>query len=169
MQPGQLIQQMELNGSRIRALVEGVSLEQARWRPEPGSWSILEVINHLLDEEREDFRLRLDIILHRPAEPWPPIDPQGWITARRYNERQLEPSLQNFLEERKASLAWLRNLSSPDWNAAYETKFGRMTAGDMLASWAAHDLLHMRQLVELQRAYLVQIAGPYAVGYAGDW
>lgn len=169
MQPGQLIQQMELNGSRIRALVEGVSLEQARWRPEPGSWSILEVINHLLDEEREDFRLRLDIILHRPAEPWPPIDPQGWITARRYNERQLEPSLQNFLEERKASLAWLRNLSSPDWNAAYETKFGRMTAGDMLASWAAHDLLHMRQLVELHRAFLVQIAGPYAVGYAGDW
>jgi hypothetical protein len=51
-----LVSQMEANAQGIRALAAGCSDQQARWRPDPASWSILEVINHLLDEEREDFR-----------------------------------------------------------------------------------------------------------------
>jgi hypothetical protein len=42
----------------IMQLVSRVSDEQARWKPEADSWSILEVVNHLYDEEREDFRTR---------------------------------------------------------------------------------------------------------------
>jgi hypothetical protein len=84
------------NAEVIRALAQGVAGEQARWRPDPTSWSILEVINHLYDEEIEDFRTHLDVIL-RQTRPWPSIDPQGWITARRYNERDLEQSLEGFM------------------------------------------------------------------------
>ena len=47
--------------------------------------------------------------------------------------------------------------------------WGKLTAGDLLASWAAHDLLHLRQLNELRYAYLIQVAAPYSVRYAGDW
>ena len=70
-----LLSQMIEDAARVGALVQGVSDQQARWKPDPDSWSILEVLNHLLDEEREDFRVRLDYTLHRPGEPWPPIDP----------------------------------------------------------------------------------------------
>ena len=59
-----LVEQMALNAGRIGALVEGVSEEQARWKPAPEVWSILEVMHHLWDEEREDFRVRLNLILH---------------------------------------------------------------------------------------------------------
>ncbi len=38
--------------------------EQARWKPSPESWSMLEVVNHLYDEEKDDFRFRLDSLLH---------------------------------------------------------------------------------------------------------
>ena len=93
--------QMADNARRIRNLIEGVSVEQARWKPEPDAWSILEVINHLRDEEKEDFRVRLDIVLHRPDQPWPPIDPQGWVTERQYNQRELEQSLEDFLQNGK--------------------------------------------------------------------
>ena len=62
-----------------------------------GKWSTLEVVCHLYDEEREDFRQRLDIILHRPEAKWPPIDPVGWVSARKYNERDLAQSLAEFL------------------------------------------------------------------------
>jgi hypothetical protein len=151
----------------IRALVQNVSDEQAVWRPSPDAWSVLEVVNHLYDEEIEDFRAHLDHILHHPVQPWPPIDPQGWVTARQYNQRQLGESLDNFLREREASLAWLRGLTSPNWEAACEAPFGTITAGDMLASWVAHDLLHTRQLVELHWAYVVRLAAPYRVDYAG--
>jgi hypothetical protein len=148
---------------------QGVSERQARWRPAPDSWSILEVVNHLLDEEREDFRVRLDYTLHRPGEPWPPIDPQGWVTERKYNEQDLEASLSGFLSEREASLVWLRGLSAPNWQTAYESSFGPISAGELFASWVAHDLLHMRQLVELHWAFTTAALEPYGVGYAGAW
>ena len=169
MNPAQLIEQMQLNLDRIRNLVEGVSEEQARWKPDSDSWSILEVINHLYDEEREDFRVRLNLILTQSKEEWPPIDPQGWVTARGYNQRELAPSLQNFIKARQSSLAWLKGLGSQDWDTAVQAPWGPFTAGDMFSAWAAHDLLHMRQLVELQRAWLVHLAGPYSVEYAGPW
>ena len=70
-----------------RELLANIPEAEAQTKPNPQSWSILEVACHLLDEEREDFRQRLDIILHRPAEEWPPISPVDWVTARRYSER----------------------------------------------------------------------------------
>ena len=81
------------DAQRIRALAEGISDEQARWRPDPDSWSILEVVNHLFDEEQEDFRVPLDLALHRPADPRPRINPGAWVTERGYNERDLGESL----------------------------------------------------------------------------
>ncbi|HEY7204362.1 MAG TPA: DinB family protein [Methylomirabilota bacterium] len=153
----------------IAALVAGVSLEEARRRPAPDAWSLLEVMGHLLDEEREDFRPRLDVVLHRPSEAWPRIDPGGWVAARRYNERDLAETLQGFLLERERSLAWLGGLTSPDWSREYQAPFGPITAGDLLASWPAHDLLHTRQLVELRRARLLTQIAPHRTQYAGDW
>ena len=68
---------MANNAAIISSLVKDVSEAQARWKPDPQAWSILEVINHLYDEEREDFRQRLDLTLHQPDQPWPPNDPEG--------------------------------------------------------------------------------------------
>ena len=49
----------------------------ARWRPEQGGWSILEIVAHLADEEIDDFRMRTELTLRDPELPWPPIDPEG--------------------------------------------------------------------------------------------
>ena len=171
MDANNLIHQMELNAGRIRGLVNGVSAAQAVWKPTPDDWSILEVVNHLYDEERLDFRVRLDLILFHPEqEDWPPIDPPRWVVERRYNQRLLAPSLANFLKARQDSLAWLKSLGWLDLQAGVPAPWGGLYyAGDMLAAWAAHDSLHMRQLVELQHAWIVQLANPYDSGYAGDW
>lgn len=162
----QLLQQ---NSERIRELVQGVTKDQAPWRPVPDSWSILEVVNHLLDEEKEDFRVRLDIILHSPDKKWPPIDPEAWVIDRKYNDQNLDQSLAEFLRERQASLEWLETLSKPDWDAAYTAPLGTIRAGDIFSSWVAHDLLHLRQLVELHYAYTLKLVKPYDVTYAGPW
>jgi hypothetical protein len=161
--------QMARNAQAIQHLVEGIADEQARWRPGKDEWSILEVINHLGDEEVEDFRARLDLILNRPDAPWPGIDPQGWVVRRRYNERDLAQSVHRLRSARDASLEWLGGLPSPDWRAVCQAPFGEITAGDMMASWVAHDLLHMRQLVELHWAYTVRLVQPHRVAYAGAW
>ncbi len=153
----------------IRALVMGVTQAEAQVKPTPESWSILEVVCHLGDEEREDFRQRVDFILTRPGEEWPPIHPGAWVTERKYNERDLERSLNDFLAERSKSLIFLKGLESANWNASHMTQYGERKAGDLLGSWVAHDNLHMRQLVELRRVRLQKITGPYDIRYAGEW
>ncbi len=160
---------MESQAQAIRALALGLTEEQARWKPTPESWSVLEVVNHLLDEEREDFRARLDFILQRQVGPWPPINPAGWVIERRYNERDLGVSLESFLHERRRSVDWVRGLVSPDWMLSDSTPFGPMTGGDMLASWVAHDVLHLRQLVKLHWALVGRTIEPFDVRYAGTW
>jgi hypothetical protein len=66
-------------------------------------------------------------------------------------------------------LDWLKGLAAADWDLSYEADFGKITAGDMFASWVAHDNLAIRQLVELRRARLEVLTRPYSVGYAGEW
>ena len=161
--------QMSNHAGTIHSLTLDISDEQACWKPDPQSWSILEVVNHLYDEEREDFRVRVDTILHHPDQPWPPIAPQGWVTERGYNQRDLAQSVQAFLEERRKSLTWLKGLGNPDWQASVTVSFGQFSAGDIFAAWVAHDLLHLRQLVELHWAYMLHAVEPYKVNYAGEW
>ncbi len=153
----------------IMALLAGISEEDAKIKPDAESWSVLEVICHLYDEEREDFQEHLDFILHRREQTWHPIDPQGWVTERQYNEQNLREMKEKFFGERSKSLDWLKGLEGADWDTSYTTPWRTMTAGDMFASWVAHDNLHLRQLVELRRAHIERITKPYIVEYAGDW
>jgi len=162
------IVQMEHNAQAIKALVQDVSDHQAHWQPEPDTWSLLDVINHLAYEERHDFWNRLDLVLHRPQEPWPSGDSARGVTEHS-RERGLEESVDSFLMAREEALAWLRALETPNWDAACDAPFGEIKAGDIMASWAAHDLLHLRQLIEMHWAYLVREVKPYGIRYAGDW
>mgnify|MGYP003417590546 CR=1 FL=1 len=164
-----LYQELKNSTEMIRALLSNVTQAEARRKPDADSWSVLEVTCHLYDEEREDFRDHLDLILHRQNEEWQVIDPQGWVTQRKYNEQNFSKMQQKFFAEREKSLEWLQGLSSSNWETTYTSQFGSMKAGDMLASWVAHDNLHIRQLVELRRMRIENITKPYEIAYAGDW
>lgn len=152
----------------IASLATGINVEQAQWKPAPDAWSILEVINHLYDEECEDFRAHLDIALHHPDRPWPETYPGDWVVERHYNERELAPSVQGFIGERRASLNWLDSLAAPNWDAVITAPFGQLRAGDIFVSWVVHDQWHMQQLIQLRRAYTTQQVAPYKVWYAGE-
>jgi hypothetical protein len=161
--------QLKTQGQAVIALATGLTTEEAQWKPSLESWSVLEVLNHLVDEEIYDFRAHLDHILHTPERPWPKIDPQGWVTQRHYNQQNLDDTLLRFEAEREKSLNWLAELPAPDWNAAVTQSWGTLSAGDMLASWVAHDLLHLRQLVELRYQITKTANQPYQPDYAGKW
>ena len=164
-----LYEELTNSTEMIRVLLSGISQEEAQFKSAPETWSILEVICHLYDEEREDFREHLDFILHRQNEEWHQINPQAWVTERKYNQQNFHEMREKFFDERENSLGWLHDLTSTDWDKTYTSEFGTMIAGEMFASWIAHDNLHIRQLVELRRARIQNITRPFAIGYAGDW
>lgn len=76
---------------------------------------------------------------------------------------------ERFLAERKKSMKWLKGLSDANWDTAYTSEYGSISARQMLAAWIAHDNLHIRQLVELRRHRIEQMNGSSDLKYAGDW
>jgi hypothetical protein len=165
-----LISRLELLPAVLPPLLTAIEDGDARWKPSSGAWSILEIVNHLLDEESRDFRARLESTLCDPAKPWPPIDPERWAVEGRYNERDLTDSVARLVAERGNSLQWLRWLRDPDWSRTYQhPEAGPLSAGSLLASWAAHDALHLRQLAKRLYEMSVRDAGAHSVAYAGEW
>jgi DinB superfamily len=153
----------------IRALLSGITQEEAQIKPNPESWSILEVIYHLHDLEREDFREHLDFILHRQNEEWHVIDSQRSVTERNYNDQDFQAMQEKFFAERQKSLDWLVEMSNSDWDITYTSQYGSVSAAEMYSCWVAHDNLHLRQLVELRRHRIEAMTKPYPIEYAGDW
>jgi hypothetical protein len=165
-----IIRQLDALLPTIDGLIIGLDHTDARWKPPSGAWSILEIICHLIDEERDDFGARLRSTLEDPARAWPPIDPEGWARERKYNDRAFSEQLATLRTTRAQSLAWLRSVAGSDWSRAYiHPKLGPIRAGDLLGAWAAHDLLHIRQLTKRRFELLARDAEPFSIRYAGEW
>jgi len=149
----------------LAALLADVDDERARERPAGDSWAPVEIARHLLDEERRDFLPRLLRTLE--GQPWEPIDPEGWAARGAYLGDSLARTLSDFEGERSRSMALLDSLVRPDWGATHHhPALGPITAGDLLASWAAHDALHLAQVARARVALLARAAEPHGVGYA---
>jgi hypothetical protein len=167
MKPEEITAQLITQAACIQQLIAGCTKDEFLWKPDEESWSILEVMLHLLYEERHDFRRLLDHMLHQPDQPWPARVP--------YPEPDEATPLQilweAFAEERAASVAWLEKLERGiNWSREIRMPWDDfLTPGDMLTSWAAHDLLHIRQLVELRYALTARASQPHSVAYAGKW
>ena len=164
-----VIQQLNINAEIVRALVGPISEEQANWKPDEETWNMKEVMEHVYNEERIDFRKHLKEMFSEPPLPWGKFRHEELILVESCNQ-----ALENFLKERQASLEWLRSLESPDWEVESLANFGpeevlAFKAGDVLGSWVAHDFLHIRQMNELLYALNVQLVSPYSVRYAGGW
>jgi hypothetical protein len=163
-----LTNRLENFGLSLSGVVANLPPEDARWKPADGAWSVLEVVRHLLDEETDDFRLRLRATID--LQPWPAIDPEGWAIARKYNEGSLPDAAARFADERRISVAWLRGLNDSVWSVAYQhPQFGPIRAGDLLAAWAAHDALHLRQIAKRLYQLAQRDGGEYSTIYAGEW
>jgi hypothetical protein len=128
------------------------------------------VLGHLADEERHDFRARIDYMLHRAGEAWPALDPQRVVREGGFNEQLLDDLRADFMIERARSLEWLAGLGAANWGASYShPQLGRFTAASMLCAWAAHDLLHLRQIERIIFQHVRTLTAPDRTDYAGEW
>ena len=167
--PAELIHLLAANKAVFKALLHDVPPPLITWKPGPGDWCLLEIVCHLYDEEREDFRARVKSTLNDPTQPWPTADPQTWVTSRRYLEQDYQEKLAGFLDERAKSIDWLRGLENPVWeNEFHHEKVGPVTAQALLENWLAHDYLHVRQINRRKYGFLQSHCGD-DLRYAGDW
>jgi hypothetical protein len=167
-----IIDRITHNEKVFREILTGIAGDQVHWKPEPDKWSMLEIVNHLYDEEQYDFRERVNASLENREAP--PIDPQGWVKEKKYAERDYVSSVANFLLERERSIVWLHSLEGNgkkefDWESKWTNPQFEMTAYGFLVNWLAHDYLHIRQINRMNYMYLKEKAGDTSLIYAGEW
>lgn len=165
----QFAAKLQYTGTAITALAEGLDEDAVCWKPDAESWSIKEVIYHLAFEEIFDFRKYIGQIFKCSSDPELEDTRDSWTKDDLRKEKPLEELLRLFNHERDKSLAWLGELEDQDWDQELSFPWGSLKAGDLFVSWQAHDLLHLRQLVELRYSLTAQSLSPYSVEYAGEW
>lgn len=169
MKTEQVISQLETNRLVFKALLERKEKAVVLWKPEGHAWTLLEIVCHLLDEEREDFRTRVFNTLFTPDLQPPSINPPAWVKERNYAGQDFDEKLADFLKERKNSIKKLKALKEPQWSHVFHHPLaGPLTAYQLLCNWLAHDYHHIRQINRRLYEYL-QYNCEVGLGYAGEW
>ncbi|MGV6831655.1 MAG: DinB family protein [bacterium] len=164
-----IAQELQKNLATFKTIFQPSDDHQLYYKQAPEKWNMLEILCHLYDEERLDFRFRIRWLFDKPEQTPPPFNPLDWVTAHDYANQDFVTIKSKFIREREASIAWLLGLQDAPWEHGYNhPKAGRLTAQFFLDNWLAHDYLHMRQLTRLHFNYLESLS-EHELTYAGDW
>ena len=170
MDPLSVIDKLEINQGLFVTNLSGITKSETLFRPNPNHWCLLEIICHMVDEEKLDFRTRVLHCLKHPEIDPPAFDPLELVKSGNYMEQDFKTIVDNFSNARKVSIIKLRKLVNPKWQNGYFHKYaGRMTAHSMLNNWLAHDYLHLRQITKVKYEYLKSISQDINFKYAGKW
>jgi FMN phosphatase YigB (HAD superfamily) len=126
-------------------------------KPSKQEWSILEVIWHMADMEREVYQPQWEQLLSDPTTGITPVNTSTWAESRKYQDREPEEALFIFLESRCASLALIKTL----WEkglfeiSVQHSIFSEATVSELVSFSAKHDRLHLHQCTNCRNFYKI--------------
>ena len=142
----------------VRELCSDVSAE-ALGRPEaPGKWSMRQVLAHLADSELVwGWRLRMVLAHDRP--PLTGYDQDRWAERLQYELSDPEQSLRTFALLRENNLRLVDRATPQDLaRVGVHSERGEESLEHLVKLYAAHDLLHLRQLDRIRSKVPAQAA-----------
>ena len=147
----------------LRALLDGVEDTWARSTEGPDTFSPFDVVGHLIDGEETDWIPRARIILSRdPEATFQPYD--RFRHYERNRGRPLGSLLDEFARLRAANLerlaSWNLGDAELDLRATHPS-LGPVTLRQLLATWVAHDLGHIAQVVRVMAKQYREEVGPW--------
>jgi uncharacterized damage-inducible protein DinB len=139
---------------KLQNLIKPLSKKQLARRPEPGKWSIAEILAHLADTEVvAGWRMRL--ILGSNGVSIQPFDQDVWAETLGYARRDPKVSLETFRVLREANLAMLKSLPKNLWeNYGMHQERGKETIAHIVRMFAGHDLNHLAQVESIRNGGL---------------
>ncbi len=136
---------------KLAKLVKPLSKKQLSTRPEPGKWSIAEILAHLVDAEiAGSWRMRL--IIGNDGVPVQAFDQDVWAKTFDYGRREPKDSLETFRVLRENNLRMLKALPKNLWeNHGMHQERGRETIAHIVRMFAGHDLNHLAQVERIAK------------------
>ena len=149
--------------SALRALLLDLPADWTDATEGPGTWSPFDVVGHLIHAERTNWVPRIELMLrHGDAVVFPVFDREAMFSASK--GLSLRELLDAFDQVRTASLAHLSALNLTDADLVRRGRhpeFGPVTMGQHLATWVAHDLGHLSQVVRVMARRYSEAVGPW--------
>ncbi|QEC69286.1 DinB family protein [Panacibacter ginsenosidivorans] len=156
---------IERTPSVLNALLQGVSDDWVHHNEGENTWSVFDVVGHLIVCEQTDFITRTKIILSSSGDKiLVPIDRQAQFAWSK--GKTLADLLKAFEVHRKENIQKLLafQLGDSDFEkAAVHPKLGNLTLRDLLATWAVHDLNHLSQITRVMAKQYKEAVGPFTV------
>ena len=148
------VQVLRQTPDAVTRLLDGVPAPILTTPEAPGKWAIREVVAHLADSELVGgFRLRMVLAHDRPQIIG--YDQDLWSTRLRYTEVDVRDALDQFTALRRANMRLWQNLGPQDLvRVGLHSERGEESLEHMRRLYAAHDLLHLRQLERIRRSQL---------------
>jgi len=131
---------------KLKKLIHGLTPRQLKTPPEPGKWSIAEIVAHLADAEIvASWRMRS--ILGANGTTIQAFDQDAWASVFDYAKRDPTLSLEVFRVLRENNLAMLKALPSAAWdNYGMHAERGKETIAHLARLFAGHDTNHVLQV-----------------------
>jgi hypothetical protein len=154
---------LERTPSVVRALLLDLPSDWVEGTEGPETWSPFDVVGHLIHGERTDWVPRIEHLLaHGDEVPFPAFDRFAQFEVSQ--GKAIADLLTIFADLRHASLGRLRelDLSSKDLaRRGRHPEFGIVTLRQHLATWVAHDLSHVGQVVRVMGKQYRDAVGPW--------
>jgi DinB superfamily len=127
------------------------------------TWSAFDVLGHLIHGERTDWLPRTRMILEfGESRTFEPFD--RWAQERESAGKSLAELLDEFARLRAQGLRELRamNLQAKDLaRRGRHPSQGVVVLGELLATWAVHDLTHLHQISRVMAHQYREAVGPW--------
>ncbi len=152
----------------LKASLKGLSKKVLLFTPAPGKWSILEILCHMRDMEREAYIERYTRILSEDEPKLPDINGEALAILRAYRSQRAPEVVREWVSLRRQTLQLLRKTGKAQWARAgvHETA-GRLTMEDIIRRHAVgNDEAHLSQIEAIKRRFAVLerlAAGPAAL------
>jgi DinB superfamily len=147
----------------LNALLRDLPEEWTSRNEGEGTWSVFDVVGHLIHGERMDWLVRTKLILNSgESKSFEKFD--RWAQARESQGKTLGELLDEFARLRSENLRELRslNLKPADLERrGRHAELGVVTLSHLLATWAAHDLTHLHQISRIMAHQYRQAVGPW--------
>lgn len=153
---------LERTPASLNALLARVPQEWLDATDGPDTWSPYQVIAHLIAGEATNWLPRVHHILTNDTRPFKPFDRTPWV--HEHATPGADELLARFAELRHQNIATLTrlNLSQTDMRrTGQHPEFGTVTLGQLLATWAVHDLNHIGQIVGTVARRYTHAVGPW--------
>jgi hypothetical protein len=147
----------------LDALLGGLPDPWLRENEGPDTWSSFDVVGHLIEAEETNWIPRIRHLLrHGESAAFPPFDRFGFV--EKSEGGSLAEILDTFKQARARSLRDLDELGLAAGDLGRRGRhpdFGQVTIGQLLATWAMHDLNHLGQIVKVLARQHAEAVGPW--------